>query len=251
MRVDRIGYGAGQKDFQIPNVLRVSVGELGDGWEAGRRTVWPTGVGGAWLPATVGQTQRPPEHEHTHETREPHGHEHEQPRAGQEDVVVQLETNVDDMNPEWYGHVAERLFTRGALDVTLAPVYMKKGRPGTIISVLVTPDVVEPALATLFAETTTLGVRMNYLLRRKLDRQVEAVETPFGRVRVKLAIQGGAVRGATPEYEDCRALAVERDVALSQVYEAAQAAARELVAGQERGSRISVQGATEPEPHPL
>jgi len=135
------------------------------------------------------------------------------------------------MNPEWYGHVSDRLFSQGALDVTLAPVYMKKGRPGTLVSVLVTPDQVEPALTTLFAETTTLGVRVNHVLRRKLERRLESVETPYGVVRVKLALHAGAVRSATPEYEDCRALALESDVPLGRVYAAAQDSARGLVTG--------------------
>jgi len=192
MRVEKIGYGAGQKEFRIPNVLRVSIGDLGQGWEA-RRT------------ATSGA----------------HGHAHDH-----EDVVVQLETNVDDMNPEWYGHVTERLLSRGALDVTLAPVFMKKGRPGTLVSVLVAPEQVEPALSTLFSETTTLGVRVNHVLRRKLERRIESVATPFGEVRVKLALHAGSVRSAAPEYEDCRSLAMRAGVPLRQVYEAAERAAR-------------------------
>ena len=193
MQVEKIGYGAGQKDFRIPNVLRVSIGELGVGWEA-RRTAASAAHG--------------------------HAHEHE-------DVVVQLETNVDDMNPEWYGHVTERLLSEGALDVTLAPVFMKKGRPGTLVSVLVTPEQVEPALATLFAETTTLGIRVNHVLRRKLERRVESVITPFGDVRVKLALHDGNVRSTAPEYEDCRTLATRAGVPLQAVYAAAEHAARE------------------------
>jgi len=166
-----------------------------------------------------------------------HEHEHGQGReaviggpagAGHEDVVVQLETNVDDMNPEWYGHVSERLFAQGALDVTLAPVYMKKGRSGTLVSVLVTPDQLEPALATLFAETTTLGVRVNHLLRRKLARRPAVVETPYGPVRVKVALHEDRVRSASPEYEDCHALARRHDVPLGRVYAAAQHAALDL-----------------------
>jgi uncharacterized protein (DUF111 family) len=262
MRVEGIGYGAGQKDFQVPNVLRVSVGELGTGWEARRRPVpHEAGVGGTWLAAGLDATasarsQSLTSLEHRHDHDHAHDHGHDAPQAAQdrsedqpptlahedgmvderppgetEDVVVQLETNVDDMNPEWYGYVAERLFAGGALDVTLAPVYMKKGRPGTLVSVLVTPDHMESALTTLFAETTTLGVRVNHLLRRKLDRRSETVETPYGRIRVKLALHDGRVRGATPEFDDCRVQALERNVPLGRVYAAAQAAAGELIAG--------------------
>ena len=216
MRVERVGYGAGQKDFTVPNVLRVSVGTLYAGW---RRY----GAGRAGLPAAPA----PATHDHDHA-----GHDHTGPPAAeQEDVVVQLETNVDDMNPEWYGHLGERLLAEGALDVTLIPALMKKGRPGTLVSVLVRPEGVEPALGTLFAETTTLGVRIREVARRTLDRRVVAVETPYGRVRVKLGLLDGAVRSAAPEYEDCRAAARRADVPLRRVYEAASRAAEDATGG--------------------
>jgi uncharacterized protein (TIGR00299 family) protein len=197
MRVERVGYGAGQKDFAVPNVLRLSVGTLYAGWRRSGRVGRETGQ------------------------REAEPHEHE-------DVVVQLETNVDDMNPEWYGHLGERLLAEGALDVTLIPALMKKGRPGTLVSVLVPPEGLEQALGTIFAETTTLGVRIREVTRRTLDRRVVAVETPYGRVRVKLGLLGGAVRSAAPEYEDCRAAAVRAGVPLPRVYEAASRAAEAM-----------------------
>jgi uncharacterized protein (DUF111 family) len=140
------------------------------------------------------------------------------------DVVVQIETNVDDMSPEVYGHLSERLLSGGALDVTLAPVYMKKGRPGTLVSVLVHPERVDSALDTLFAESTTLGVRLAELERRMLPRRVQTVQTPYGAVRVKLGLLRGAVRSAAPEYDDCRAAAVAHGVPLQRVYEAARRA---------------------------
>ncbi|MGH2370733.1 MAG: nickel pincer cofactor biosynthesis protein LarC [Chloroflexota bacterium] len=204
MRVQQIGYGAGQKDFAIPNVLRVSIGALDAGWRV-RRAAWSGWSG----------TDAPPGHgpDHAH---------------GREDVVVQLETNIDDMNPQWYGHLVERLLAGGALDVTMIPALMKKGRPGTLLSVLVGPDQVDSALATLFAETTTLGVRIQEVARRTLDRRVEAVETPFGTVRVKLGLIDGTVRSAAPEYDDCRVAALRAGVALRQVYDAAVSAAASL-----------------------
>ena len=223
MRVERVGYGAGQKDFTVPNVLRVSVGTLYAGWRrygAGR-----AGLPAAPAPATHG-------HDHAGGGHADAGHDHTGPPAAeQEDVVVQLETNVDDMNPEWYGHLGERLLAEGALDVTLIPALMKKGRPGTLVSVLVRPEGVEPALGTLFAETTTLGVRIREVARRTLDRRVVAVETPYGRVRVKLGLLDGAVRSAAPEYEDCRAAARRADVPLRRVYEAASRAAEDATGG--------------------
>ncbi|HVG96025.1 MAG TPA: nickel pincer cofactor biosynthesis protein LarC, partial [Chloroflexota bacterium] len=230
MRVERVGYGAGQKDFTVPNVLRVSVGTLYAGWRrygAGR-----AGLPAAPAPATHDHAHAGGDHAHAGGDHAHAGHDHAGPPAAeQEDVVVQLETNVDDMNPEWYGHLGERLLAEGALDVTLIPALMKKGRPGTLVSVLVRPEGVEPALGTLFAETTTLGVRIREVARRTLDRRVVAVETPYGRVRVKLGLLDGAVRSAAPEYEDCRAAARRADVPLRRVYEAASRAAEDATGG--------------------
>ena len=154
----------------------------------------------------------------------PIAHSHS-PGAQEEDVVVQLETNVDDMSPEWYGHLSERLLAEGALDVSLIPALMKKGRPGTLLSVLVPPEGVEQALGMIFAETTTLGVRVSEVARRTLGRRVVEVETPYGPVRVKLGLLGETVRSAAPEYEDCHAAALRAGVPLRLVYEAASRAA--------------------------
>jgi pyridinium-3,5-bisthiocarboxylic acid mononucleotide nickel chelatase len=217
MRVERVGYGAGQKDFRIPNVLRLSVGTLDAGW---RRTP-------ARLAAPApGAAPGGPAEGHAH-----HAHPHSDagpPGAQREDVVVQLETNVDDMNPEWYGHLSERLLAEGALDVSLIPALMKKGRPGTLLSVLVPPEGVEGALGTIFAETTTLGVRVSEVARRTLGRRVVEVETPYGPVRVKLGLLGETVRSAAPEYEDCREAALRAGVPLRLVYEAASRAAEAM-----------------------
>jgi uncharacterized protein (TIGR00299 family) protein len=224
MRVDRIGYGAGQKDFRIPNVLRLSIGELRAGSVGPARSAASASVMGA---AAGGGTAVDLAHHH-HAPRfdgEAWTGDGGPPAPGEhDDVVVQLETNVDDMNPEWYGFLSERLFQAGALDVTLTPVVMKKGRPGTLVSVLVRPDLVETALSVLFAETTTLGVRIQELSRRTLERQVVTVDTPHGAIRVKLALVGGSVRSAAPEYEDCRAAALRTGAPLPAVYEAARGA---------------------------
>jgi pyridinium-3,5-bisthiocarboxylic acid mononucleotide nickel chelatase len=235
MRVAQVGYGAGQKDFTIPNVLRVSIGELESGWHARR-------VGNliARRPATGLEAPAPAEAKrsgHGHAHGADHGHEHSASEHAQqnasrqpasdllEDEVVQLETNIDNMNPELYGHLSDRLMAEGALDVTLAPVYMKKGRPGTLVSVLVRPEDTQSAMDTLFTETTTLGVRLALIERRTLSRRSQTVETPYGAVRVKLAYFEGAVRGAAPEYDDCRTMAERSGVPLQRVYDAARDAA--------------------------
>lgn len=135
-----------------------------------------------------------------------------------------LETNIDDMNPELYGYVLERLLAAGALDAYLTPVIMKKNRPGVVLNVLCRPEDANRLRQMLFNETTTLGVRSHRVVRRCLDRAIERVETPFGPIRVKVGRWGEGNEKAAPEYEDCRAAAQAHDIPLREVYEAALAA---------------------------
>lgn len=136
-----------------------------------------------------------------------------------------LETNIDDMNPQIYEHVMNRLLSSGALDVTLTSIQMKKNRPGEMLSVLCRPADAAALQAILFAETTTLGVRRGMIERVSLPRTIEVVETPFGSIRVKVARWGDVAR-SMPEYEDCRRAAEAHQVAIVEVMEAAQAAWR-------------------------
>ena len=124
--------------------------------------------------------------------------------------VTILEANIDDSTPQVLGYAMERLFAAGALDVTLTPVFMKKNRPATLISVIAAPETAEELAGVLFAETSTLGLRMISAERRVLARQIAEVETSFGKIRVKYNDRGGF----TPEYEDCRRLAAEKGVPL-------------------------------------
>ena len=132
------------------------------------------------------------------------------------------------MSPQLAGFVRERLLEAGALDVTLMPVYMKKDRPGFMISVLAKPEDREDLCEMLFAETTTLGVRMYAAERRVLERAWCTVETPYGEVRIKVASENGAVRNFAPEYEDCRKLALDRNVPLKEVMQQANFAYLQL-----------------------
>ena len=129
------------------------------------------------------------------------------------------------MPAEWYEHVMDVLFSRGALDVYLLPAQMKKNRPATLLGVLCPPDRVEKMLDTLYRETTTLGVRIHRVERCAADREMREVQTPWGPVPVKIGRWQGDVVNIAPEYEACRRLARENDVPLKQVYAAAQAAA--------------------------
>ena len=160
MTVERIGYGAGTRDFAgTPNVLRLVIGDR----------------------VTVGAP-------------EPHN-----PAAS----VIKLECEIDDMSPQLFGPVGELLFRAGALDVFLTPIFMKKGRPGTLLTVLAPPALREPVTRVLFRETTTIGLRVETIERETLDREWVEVTIDGGTVRIKLAKRNGETLNAAPEFDDC------------------------------------------------
>jgi hypothetical protein len=140
------------------------------------------------------------------------------------DTVWLLEANLDDATGETLGAAMGRLFAAGALDVWLAPVTMKKGRPGVVLSCLADDTVVAGVEETIFRETTTFGVRRTRVQRSKLARELVEVATPLGAVRVKVGRRGGRVVTALPEYEDCLRVAEAAGVPFREVYEAARAA---------------------------
>ena len=134
--------------------------------------------------------------------------------------LVELSTNIDDMNPQVYPMLAEKLFTAGALDVTLIPALMKKGRPATLIEVLCAPDKSDEAQRILFTETTTLGIRIREVTRVSLPRQIKKVATEYGEIEVKVAeLPGGGVKVA-PEYESVKKAAEKSGVTFDLVYRA-------------------------------
>lgn len=136
------------------------------------------------------------------------------PSGAMEATTVSLiEANIDDASGEMLGHAMERLMAAGALDVSFSPVQMKKNRPGTLVRVISRPEQREPLAEVLMAETSTLGVRLWQAERRVQERHSEEVETPYGRVRVKVSAAGAFA----PEYEDCRKLAQAAGVPLKTV----------------------------------
>ena len=140
------------------------------------------------------------------------------------DTVTVLEANLDDLNPQVFGYVMDRLFEAGALDAFAMPVQMKKNRPGTLLTVLCKPENARELTRLIFTETTTLGVRRREETRQTLARRWENVGTPWGEVRMKIASMNGTVTNYAPEYEDCRRIAMENRVPLKMVMqEAAQA----------------------------
>jgi pyridinium-3,5-bisthiocarboxylic acid mononucleotide nickel chelatase len=168
MRIDVIGYGAGDRDFPgHPNVLRLIVGE-----------------------ATSA--------------------------AAVERIIV-LECEIDDMNPQLFGPLMDALYAAGALEVFYAPVQMKKNRPGTLVTVIAAPDRREAIAGRLFAETTTIGVRYQEMLRERLERTIRAIDTPVGPIRFKVATRDGRVLNAAPEFEDCATAAAERGLSIKDV----------------------------------
>ncbi len=165
MTLQRVGTGAGQRDLEWPNVLRVLLGDPGAGT----------------------------------------------------DTHVEIETNIDDMNPQLFGAVMNKLFAGGALDVFFTPIYMKKNRPGTRITVIGRQADEELLCQILLRETTTLGVRVKGVRRHEAGREMRRVMTRWGEALVKVKLLDGVAVQATPEYDNCVALAEAANVPVAQV----------------------------------
>jgi uncharacterized protein (TIGR00299 family) protein len=137
--------------------------------------------------------------------------------AGFDEEIAVIEANLDDMNPQIYGYFLEKALSAGALDVYTTPVQMKKNRPGTLLTVLCKPQDTNALMSLIFAETTTFGARMYRAQRRRLPREHVSVSTSFGDVRLKISRENGRVLHVAPEYDDCRKLAVEKNVPLQRI----------------------------------
>ena len=186
MSIAKIGYGAGDRDPKdTPNVLRMLVGE---------RTDAPRSAFAADAAAADTRTS---------------------------DSVVKIECEIDDMNPQLFGPLMDGLLAAGALDVFYVPVQMKKGRPGTLVTVLARPAARDALTEMLFRDSTTIGVRYQEMERRFLERTIETVQTPYGPVRFKVARRDGRELNAAPEFEDCQALAAGHGVSIKTVQAAA------------------------------
>ncbi len=146
------------------------------------------------------------------------------------DEIVEIATNIDDLNPQMYDYVSERLFAAGAYDVVLTPTIMKKGRPAITLTVLAEAARRDAIADVLFSETTTIGLRYHPVSRLKLEREIKQVQTRWGPIRVKVSRRGNSVVNLSPEYEDCRRAAAEHGVALKTVMREAHGAAHEQLA---------------------
>lgn len=170
MTVEKIGYGAGEKEFpDRPNLFRLVLGESEASWK-------------------------------------------------QEEMLV-METNIDDMNPEFYDYVLDRLFAAGARDVFLSPIQMKKNRPGTLLSIIAEPARKDRLAEIIFRETSTIGLRYYPVARMILKRAASRVKTRFGTFKIKVIEEPGGTKRATPEYEDLRRIAQAKKIPLKALYD--------------------------------
>jgi uncharacterized protein (TIGR00299 family) protein len=145
------------------------------------------------------------------------GESAEKASPGLDEEISIIEANLDDMNPQIYGYVLEKALQAGALDVYTTALQMKKNRPGTLLTILCRPQDTNSLMSLVFAETTTFGVRTHRAQRRALAREWVSVSTSYGDVRIKLSRSNGHTLHAAPEYDDCRKLAVEKQVPLQQI----------------------------------
>ena len=150
--------------------------------------------------------------------------------SGNERVVV-IETNIDDMNPQIYDYVMEKLLSMKVLDVFLIPILMKKNRPATLLTVIAPSEKLPSVTELLLKETTTLGLRWHEEERALADREIVTLQTQYGKVRFKLARWEGKVVNVSPEYEDCKRLAVNNNVPLKGIVENARKEAIQLLGG--------------------
>ncbi|MCH8832071.1 MAG: nickel pincer cofactor biosynthesis protein LarC [Chloroflexi bacterium] len=151
----------------------------------------------------------------------------EQSLAGRQGGIILLETNLDDVSGELVGYAQEQLFALGALDVWYTPIQMKKNRPGVMLSALVPQELETAAFELILRETTTLGVRTRPVERYVAERRIESMESALGVIGVKVKYLGGKAVSASPEYEDCRKIALESGISLQDVYQQAMADARQ------------------------
>jgi uncharacterized protein (TIGR00299 family) protein len=141
--------------------------------------------------------------------------------SGMEKVSV-IETNIDDMNPQFYDYVMERLLGMEVLEVFLTPLLMKKNRPGTLLTVICSPEKIPSVIEFLLSETTTLGLRWHEEERDRADREILTLKTKYGKIRFKLARWEGRLVNLSPEYEDCKRLALKKRAPLKDVFEEAK-----------------------------
>jgi len=139
--------------------------------------------------------------------------------AWDQDAMVVIETNIDDMNPEFYDYVLDRLYAAGARDVFLSAIQMKKNRPGTLLRIIAEPALREKLAEIIFRETSTIGLRYYPVKRVILKRSASRLKTKFGTIKVKIIEELDGTKRATPEYEDLRRIAEAEKIPLKVLYD--------------------------------
>ena len=182
MKLEKVGYGAGNSELSIPNLLRIAIGDADE---------------------------------------ELMGLESER--------VAVVETSIDDMNPQVYDYLMEKMLQMGVMDVFLVPLHMKKNRPGTLLTVLCGMEMVNRIADFLITETTTIGLRWRIDNRLKIRREIKSVKTLYGDIRFKVAKNGNRTVNVSPEYDDCKRVAMEKNVPLKIVLEAVRSTAAETI----------------------
>ncbi len=158
----------------------------------------------------------------------------EEQLKGNEKVMV-VETNIDDMNPQLYDYVMEKLLGMGIQEVFLTPIQMKKNRPATLITTICSAEKLSSVINFLIRETTTLGLRWREEERSCADREILTLQTKYGKIRFKFARWDGKPVNFSPEYEDCKRLALSHKISIKEVYEEAKRAGRMKISQNRRG----------------
>ncbi|MGB5913797.1 MAG: nickel pincer cofactor biosynthesis protein LarC [Phormidesmis sp.] len=210
--LQKIGLGAGGKDFALPNILRLWIGTVDDFIEDDLVEDHPIKDDLIKGDSTVTPSIRP-------QTKP------SSPDSPTVETITELQTQIDDCSPQAIGYLFEQLFAAGAVDVFSQAVTMKKHRLGTLVSVLCPSIAVETCEALLFQETTTLGVRRSQQTRTVLAREMVMVSTAYGEISVKVARSQDQVINLQPEYEDCAQIARSHRIPWRQVHQAAMSAA--------------------------
>ena len=184
MSIKKIGYGAGTRNLEIPNLLRLTIGEKNDFCSS---DLGSCRFGNTW--------------------------------DIQQGSAIMIQANIDDMNPEFYDYLFTKVFEVGALDVYLQKVQMKKNRPGIIINILAHHENVDKISEILFKETTTIGLRVYPVTKYMLPYEIKTVSTGFGNMKIKIARFQNAIVNVAPEYEDCRRKAAIYGLPIKKVYD--------------------------------
>lgn len=153
----------------------------------------------------------------------------EMPSQYDEDDILLLQTNIDDMNPEFFDSAIDKILSAGAVDVFITPIFMKKNRPAFMLSALCENNALDAVLSSVFAETTTLGVRISTIRRKKLNVEFMDIKTSYGMVKIKIGKSNGKILNFGPEYEECKKLAQINNVPVKTIYDEAKSAALSLL----------------------